>query len=158
MACGVLQSLHFNVNNASINNAVKTFLFQHLAKKDQNSNLGLKPFPARSVIETRLPYDWCEMIKTVALIQCCIVIFFLWSTKGNSLFCVGSVHSNSEPMLQLFYRLLLWDRMSIDSQQTNYFCFIWLFKPSCWKYQAEIHLGKRRKQRIMKENISKGYL
>lgn len=70
VACGVLHSLHFNVSNASIDKAVKTFLFQHLAKKDQKSNLDLKPFPAGSIIETRLPYGGCEMIKTVALIQC----------------------------------------------------------------------------------------
>lgn len=71
MACRMLHSLHFKVNNASINNAVKTFPFQHLAKKDQKSNLGLKLFPAGSVSEARLPYDECEMIKSVALIQCC---------------------------------------------------------------------------------------
>lgn len=73
MACGVLHSLHFNVSNASINNAVKILLFQHLAKKDQKSNLALKPFPAEFIIETRLPYGGCEMIKTVALIQCRIL-------------------------------------------------------------------------------------
>lgn len=73
VAGGVLHTLHFNVSNASINNAVKTFLLQHLAKKDQKSNLALKPFPAGSIIETRLPYGGCEMIKTVALIQCWIL-------------------------------------------------------------------------------------
>lgn len=68
-----LRSLYFNVINASINNAVKTFLFQHLAKKDKKSNLALKPFPAGSIVETRLPYGGCEMIKNAASIQCQIL-------------------------------------------------------------------------------------
>jgi len=67
VACRVLHSLHFNVCNASVNN-VKTFLFQHLAKKDQKTNLALRPFPDGSIIEIRLLYGACEMIKTVALI------------------------------------------------------------------------------------------
>lgn len=76
MACGVLHSLHFNVSNAKINNAVKTFLFQYLDKKDQKSNLALKPFPAGYITETRLPYGGYEMIKTVALIQSQILQLF----------------------------------------------------------------------------------
>lgn len=59
-----------------INNAVKTFLFQYLDKKDQKSNLALKPFPAGSITETRLPYGGYEMIKTVALIQSRILQLF----------------------------------------------------------------------------------
>lgn len=52
-----------------MNKAVKTFPLQHLAKKDQKNNIALKPFPAGSIIETRLPYGRYEVIKTVALIQ-----------------------------------------------------------------------------------------
>lgn len=65
----MLHSLHFNVNSASINYAVKTFLLLHSAKKDLKSYLALKPFLAGSIIETRLPYGGYEMIKTIAVIQ-----------------------------------------------------------------------------------------
>lgn len=76
VACEVLYSLHFSVSSTSINKAVKTFLLQHVAKKDQKSNLALKTFPAGSIIETRLPYGRCEMIKTVTLIQFQILRLF----------------------------------------------------------------------------------
>lgn len=69
VACEVLYSLHFSVISDSMNKAVKTFPLQHLAKKDQKNNIALKPFPAGSIIETRLPYGRYEVIKTVALIQ-----------------------------------------------------------------------------------------
>lgn len=80
VACEVLHRLHFSVSSDSMNKAVKIFLLQHLAKKDQKSSLVLKPFPARSIIETRLPYDSYEMIKTVALIQ--FQIFWLFSSRA----------------------------------------------------------------------------
>lgn len=73
LAHGVLHSLHFNVSGASINYAVKSFLFLHLAKKNLKSYLALNPFPGGSIIGARLPYGGCEMIKTVAVILCWIL-------------------------------------------------------------------------------------